>query len=1368
MRIDRRFTTAGNPYPGIDFVTRTATLHGVVKELVAPADWSQNAVDILAGKYFRRAGVPAAWYFVEEPGVPDFLRRALPTSECPAFVAEHDARQVFRRLAGCWAYWAYRLNYFGLPIDPTDPADAGRQNPVEAARAYMEEMMYMLAAQLFAPASPQWFNTGLHWAYGIEGPDSGQYAISVDGLYPDGKRSGCPVHLFQDGDPRPGVRKHHEPFTRWEERRPPCEGNGLVQAVARAYTRPAAHACFILGVDDNLVQERGITDTLTREARVFKFGGGAGANFSRLRGEGEKLSGGGYSSGLLSWLRLLDCGAGAIKSAGTTRRAAKMDIVDIDHPDIEQFVRWKVEEEWNVAALYAGSRVLNRVAPMHRDQAARKFARQKDRAGKLFAGEGMTVENLIVDEFGHAAADHLDFVCTVGTDGMNDIPPQMVPRLKLAGKYGVKYQGRDRPYTTDFVGADSAYPFVSGQNANNSVRIPNKFFDVLDAGGEWELLNRTDGSVKRRVKAADLWRLIVECAWGSADPGTLHDDLINDWNTCVADGRIRACNPCAEYHFLDDTACNLGSHRLVKFAVMGPRGEVVGFKLDDYRHAVRLAMVALDTTVSMAAYPSKDVAEGSRKYRTTGLGYADLGAFLMRAGVGYDSDAGRAWCAAITSLMHSEAYRTSAEIAAAVGPFPRFDANREHALRVVKNHAAFAFRFAGHRDHPTTQYAGLSVKPPEFDGFKVPSAVREAVDSWASDMVQAANAHGLRNAQVTVLAPTGTIGLLLDCDTTGIEPDFALVKTKKLVGGGYMKIVNQSLPAALAALGYSDADSVAVRDHVFGTRRLPRLVADGEFRHVPGWCAQVGLLLNLGLTEAEIARVEAELPAADSIDDALKIAVDAERWAALTGNRVEDMQHPDYSPLLALLTTPGGMAAASWGGDDSDDDDDDAMRGVILRGIEEADRLVCGAGSVEGAPHLTADHVAVFDCATPVGDGVRALSPDSHVWMMAAAQPSLSGAISKTINMPADASPDDVDRVYRLSHRLMIKAVALYPDGCKLSQPLAGSKTRRRWAPAAGPRQPADPRESFPATGGVFGPFTADDVPAPPAPPPAKAAPVFPSPAAPKRHPLPTRRPGVTQHFTIGGQPFYLRTGEYPDGTLGEIFLTAAVEGSTFQSLANAFAIAVSVGLQHGIPIEAYAEKWQSMKFEPNGIVQGHDRIKMASSFLAAIGRDLLINYRGRDELADVQPDPHPDAPADQRPVARVVPDQADPNRVTFDPPVNVVSGQGVEVRGGFVYLTAAPPGEVRATFDTGEVAPPESPRISHGFRPVTAAQRVAPPAGMGGRFPGAPDPNAAAAATAKRNGYTGRMCAACGSFRLKRTGQCYMCEDCKTDSGCG
>jgi ribonucleoside-diphosphate reductase alpha chain len=1028
LSIERRFTAeTEDAFSDIEWSTRTSRITNpdgsVVFEMPnaeVPADWSQVASDIMVSKYFRKAGVPQ----YDTTGKP-----VLDESGNPVLGPEQSARQVIGRLAGCWRYWGESHGYFATSTD---------------AKAFEDELAYMLVHQMAAPNSPQWFNTGLAWSYGITGPAQGHYFV----------------------DP----------------------ADGQLKASEDAYTRPQPHACFIQSANDSLVEPGGLMDLWVREARIFKYGSGTGTNFSAVRGEGEPLSGGGTSSGLMSFLRVGDRAAGAIKSGGTTRRAAKMVVVDVDHPDVEKFVTWKVDEEKKVAALIAAG------------------------------------------------------------------------------------------YSSDFNG--EAYATVAGQNSNNSVRVSEAFLEAVDRDEDWHLRWRTDPArISKTVKARDLWRQIAEAAWQCADPGLQFDTTINDWHTCPEAGRINASNPCSEYMFLDNTACNLASLNLLKFLDT----ETGEFDVESFRHAVRLWTVVLEISVLMAQFPSEEIARLSYDYRTLGLGYANLGTVLMLLGMPYDSDQARAYAGALTALMTGESYAASAELAEHLGPFPGFAANQDHMLRVIRNHRRAAYNAA------TTEYEQLSVLPMPVSADHVPAPLLDAArDSWDRALAEGRR-HGYRNAQTTLLAPTGTIGLLMDCDTTGVEPDFALVKFKKLAGGGYFKIANQSIEPALRNLGYSDEKRIAILEHVLGTMTL-----EGA-PHI-----NRGSLRDRGFLDSDIDKIEAALPGVFELGFAFNIWALGEEAMERAGISVANASRPGFDLLNAL--------------------------GFSQREINEANAVVCGAMTVEGAPFLRDEHLPVFDCANKCGKtGTRFIHHMGHIRMMSAAQSFLSGAISKTINMPNEASVEDVLDAYEQSWRHGIKAMALYRDGSKLSQPLSAKsdvnapddvesdseseiqlrieRTTAEAVTQALARARAEWEQD--RAGAAMKSST-----------PASVNQVYPV-----RRRLPARRSGFTQEARVAGNKVFLRTGEYEDGSIGEIFIDMHKEGAAFRSMINCFAIAISKGLQYGVPLEEFVETFTFTRFEPQGMVSGHPNIKMATSIIDYVFRVLGLEYLGRTDLTQVPPE---------------------------------------------------------------------------------------------------------------------------------------------------
>ncbi|MBX6427267.1 MAG: vitamin B12-dependent ribonucleotide reductase, partial [Variibacter sp.] len=1092
MRIERRYTQEGqDAYAGIEFRRTLSEIRNPDGSIVfrredveVPAFWSQVASDVLAQKYFRKAGVPAILKKVEEPDVPSWLWRStadlealqrLPENE--RYGGEHSAKQVFDRLAGTWTYWGWKAGYFDSEGD---------------ARAFFDELRYMLAMQMAAPNSPQWFNTGLHWAYGIDGPSQGHYYVDFK--------------------------------------------TGKVHKSRSAYEHPQPHACFIQSIADDLVNEGGIMDLWVREARLFKYGSGTGTNFSDLRGEGEKLAGGGSSSGLMSFLRIGDRAAGAIKSGGTTRRAAKMVVVDVDHPDIEAFIDWKVIEEQKVANLVTGSKINQK----HLKAILKACVNCEGSGDDCFDPEKNPA---LKREIRAARKMH--------------VPDNYIRRVIQFAKQG--YRDIEFPtYDTDW--DSEAYLTVSGQNSNNSVRVPDEFLKAVEADAGWALKWRTTGKTKVTKPARELWEKIGYAAWACADPGLQFHTTINDWHTCPASGEIRASNPCSEYMFLDDTACNLASLNLVAFR--DPRTR--RFDVDGYEHAVRLWTIVLEISVLMAQFPSRRIAELSYEFRTLGLGYANIGGLLMSSGIPYDSAQGRALCAALTAIMTGVAYATSAEMAALLGPFPGFKKNREHMLRVIRNHRRAAYG-------ELSGYEKVSTPPVPLDHASCPDPVLSERAKRAWDRALAlGEEYGYRNAQATVIAPTGTIGLVMDCDTTGIEPDFALVKFKKLAGGGYFKIINRAVPEALRVLGYSESQIAEIEVYAVG---------HGTLANAPG--VNHTTLRAKGFTDEAIEKVEKALKSAFDIKFAFnKWTLGEEFCVKQLGLDPAQLLNPTFDMLSAL--------------------------GFTKREIEAANVHVCGAMTVEGAPHLKPEHYAVFDCANPCGrNGKRYLSVESHIRMMAAAQPFISGAISKTINMPNDATVEDCKAAYLLSWKLGLKANALYRDGSKLSQPLQAQliadEDDEEEAVEAFLEKPAAVRTTALAERVVEKIVERVTV-------------------LRERERLPDRRKGYTQKAVVGGHKVYLRTGEYDDGRLGEIFIDMHKEGAALRSLLNNFAIAVSLGLQYGVPLEEYVDAFTFTRFEPSGPVQGNDSIKYATSILDYVFRELAVSYLDRFDLAHVDP----------------------------------------------------------------------------------------------------------------------------------------------------
>jgi ribonucleoside-diphosphate reductase alpha chain len=897
------------------------------------------------------------------------------------------------------------------------------------ADTFEAELSYLLVNQYGAFNSPVWFNLGLWHEYGING-SGGNWAW--------------------DGEAE------------------------TVTETKTAYERPQCSACFIQAVKDDLMS---IYDLVKAEARLFKYGSGTGSNFSPIRGKQEKLSGGGTSSGLMSFLEVFDRAAGSTKSGGTTRRAAKMVCLDMDHPEIVDFINWKVREEKKAHALIAAG------------------------------------------------------------------------------------------YSNDFNG--EAYHTISGQNSNNSVRVTDEFMKAVEAGGKWQTRYRMTNEICETFEAKDLWRQVAEAAWGCADPGVQYDSTINKWHTCPNSGRINASNPCSEYMFLDDTACNLASVNLTKF-----QREDGSFDVTGYRHACRVFFVAQEILVDLSSYPTQTIAKNSHDYRPLGLGYANLGSLLMSLGVPYDSREGRAIAAALTAIMCGHAYRASADMAASKGPFPGFAKNREPMLRVMRMHRDAAY--------------GIDRDACPVDLY------RAACDDW-DDAVREGEAHGYRNAQATVLAPTGTIGLLMDCDTTGIEPDFALVKFKKLAGGGYFKIVNQTVPRALRRLGYTEREVQEIVAYVSGTNTL--LAAPHVNRRT---------LKEKGFTDAELAKVEAAIPGVFDLDSAFAAWVVGE----------------DAYERVGVKATQKGSSLLEH-------------MGFTRAQIDEASDVIVGRMTIEGAPHLRDEHYAVFDCANRCGkSGQRFLAPMSHVKMMGAVQAFLSGAISKTVNLPHDATVDDVQAVYEEGWRLGLKAVALYRDGCKASQPLStGGEKKKDEKKAEAKPETVNPEP-------LLAPMPATTE--------AHATPQLTLNIAPNtrlygtRARLPKKRRGFTQEARVGGHKIFLRTGEYDDGQLGEIFIDMHKEGAAFRSLMNCFAMSVSIGLQYGVPLQTYVDQFTFTRFEPQGPVEGHPYVKFATSIVDFIFRALGVEYLHRYDLAHIKPELDSQVPPEP-PSLRQLPHAAEP-----------------------------------------------------------------------------------------------------------------------------
>ncbi len=992
----------------------------------------------------------------------------------PKTGSETSVRQVVKRLA-------HTLRKVGEEL-------GGYFAAAEDAEAFEMELTHLLVNQKVAFNSPVWFNCGLYHEYGISGSGGNWF-----------------------WNPKTGEFEH----------------------TADSYSHPQCSACFIQSVHDDLMS---IFSLVQSEARLFKFGSGTGTNFSRLRGKQEKLSGGGTSSGLMSFLEVLDRGAGATKSGGTTRRAAKMVVLDMDHPEIMDYINWKLREEKKARSLIACG------------------------------------------------------------------------------------------YPADFNG--EAYRTVSGQNSNNSVRITDEFMKAYLNGGQWSTRFRTTGEISETFSAKELMDKIAEAAWACADPGVQFDSIINDWHTSPNTDRINASNPCSEYMFLDDSACNLASINLMKFTTQDGVFDVEGF-----RHACRICILAQEIIVDFASYPTQPIAKNSHDYRPLGLGYANLGTLLMVNGIPYDTPEALAIGGAITAIMTGHAYRVSAEIARSKGPFPGYRKNEEPMLRVMAKHRSAAYA---------------------INADKCPSPLLKAAQEDWDEALAFGKRCGYRNAQATVIAPTGTIGLLMDCDTTGVEPDFALVKFKKLAGGGYFKIVNQSVPQALRKLGYNEVEIRDIIEYVTGTASL---------NHAP-WINENALHAK-GFTDSDVAKIESKLASVFELSQAFNVWNLGEEALRRVGFKPEDYKSPKFNFLEAL-----GFSQAE---------------------IDEANRVICGTMTIEGAPHLKPEHLPVFDCANKCGKtGQRFIAPMAHVRMMAAVQPFISGAISKTVNLPNEATVDDIREIYLEGWKLGLKAIALYRDGCKASQPLNTTTDTKTEAKD-------------------------------------KPTPVL------KRRRLPKKRAGFTQEAAVGGHKVYVRTGEYEDQTLGEIFIDMHKEGAAFRSMMNCFAIAVSLGLQYGVPLKEFVDVFTFTRFEPQGAVD-HPNIKFATSVVDYIFRVLGMEYLGMTDFVHKKPIDSEPIPAAQRPVPKPV----QPVKAQAAVPASAENGQMINANApaARAAISAPAPDPVFAS-----AAPGGALELKAGSTVVLSEHLSM----MMGDAP---------------------MCNLCGHLTV-RSGACYRCLNCGNSIGC-
>ncbi len=1058
LKISRLFTKEGaNVFDSADFELRKSIIRNPDGSIV----FEQNDVEVPSFWSQTATDILAQKYF-KRAKIPECDSNGYPKKDASPNGRERSIKQVLNRLAGCWRYWGEKEGMF---------------DSVKDAQAFEDEVKYLLLHQMAAPNSPQWFNTGLNWMYGFSGASDGHYYYDT-------------------------VKKE-------------------VVLSTDAYVRPQPHACFVQGVKDSLMGDGGIFDLAQREGRLFKHGSGTGTNFSTLRGKGEPLSTGGVSSGLMSYLKIYDTVAGSIKSGGTTRRAAKMVALDIDHPEIKEFIDWKMEEEKKVADLVSGSKVCNKhingIMKIACD--AKCFDPEKNAALKTAIKKALSL----------------------------GVPLNYVFRALQLAEQG-KCAMSITEYDTHF--ESGAYNTVSGQNSNNSVVIPNSFFNALESNKNWDLKWRVNGKVCESLPARSLWDKICFAAWNCADPGVMFYSTINEWHTCPNIGPIRSSNPCSEFFFVDNSACNLASINLKKFLDL----DSGRFKVEEFVHAVRLLTVVLEISVVMAQFPSKEIALVTHKTRSLGLGYANLGSMLMLLGLPYDSEEGRALAAGITSLMTGVSYETSAEMASLFGSFESFSENKSAMMRVIRNHKRAAF------SEDDSSFEDLSILPQKFDSSKCyKEIVLASQKSWENALV-GGEKFGFRNAQVSLLAPTGTIGLLMDCDTTGLEPDFALVKFKKLAGGGYFKIVNGGVVFALKKLGYSKEQIKDIEDYLLGHATLKGCPIINPDK-----------LLSKKFSQKELDKVEAALKSAFDIRFVFNKFVLGEDFCKSLGFSDAELNSPSFDLLKSL--------------------------GFSKKEIEETNKFVCGAMTVEGAPHLKKEHLAVFDCANKCGKyGERFIAWDAHIKMMAAVQPFLSGAISKTINMPSNSTIADIEKAYLLSHKSMLKSNALYRDGSKLSQPLNAVSG-----------DVAEELLNFSSEDDVdetIGPGQLHELVV------SKL----------ERKRLPKRRRGITQEAVIDGHKLYIQTGEYEDGSLGEVFLSMYKEGAAYRSLLACFAVSISKALQYGVPLEEFVDSFTFTRFDPAGMVMGHDAIKSCTSILDFTFRFLGYEYLGRTDFVHIKP----------------------------------------------------------------------------------------------------------------------------------------------------
>lgn len=1191
MKFQRRFTEEGkSPYDMFEYEKRSSLLRNPDGSEV----FRMDDVEVPKGWSQMASDILAQKYF-RKTGVPQLDEAGNLLVDQFGNIKtgpERSAKQVVHRLALCWKEWGENNTYFSSDKD---------------AQVFYDEVVYMLLNQMCAPNSPQWFNTGLKIAYGIAGNKQGHYYV----------------------DP---------------------QTNEVSESID-AYTRPQPHACFIQSVSDDLVNEGGIFDLATREARIFKFGSGTGTNFSSLRGEKEPLSGGGISSGLMSFLKIFDRAAGAIKSGGTTRRAAKMVIVDIDHPDVEHFITWKAREEAKVASLVAGSKINSRFLKAILDEAIAHGSDRKDNS---------TLNSLIQKALHRGVPlNYIDRILNLVAQGYTNLNFEA---------YDTHYEGE-------------AYNTVSGQNSNNSIRVTNDFMTAVLKDEEWQLRWRTQKDKFTTVSARALWEKILISAWESADPGLQFDSTINEWHTCPNSGRINASNPCSEYMFLDDTACNLASFNLRKFYDDNRQT----FLVDDFKHAVRIWTTILEISVLMAQFPSKEVARKSFDFRTLGLGYANLGSLLMVGGIPYDSPRAFAIAGAISALLTGESYRTSAELASELGAFPEYEKNKEAMLRVIRNHHRAAYNLQA------DEYENLTIIPRGIKAELCPEELLIAArESW-DKAIELGEKFGYRNAQVSVIAPTGTIGLLMDCDTTGIEPDFAIVKFKKLAGGGYFKIVNQSVKKALQNLGYSEKKITDISKYCIG---------HASFTGCPHINKES--LVKKGFTKEVIEKIEKSLESAFDIKFVFNKWSVGEDICKKLGFSQEQLHDSNFNMLAAL--------------------------GFSKEEIEEANDYICGTMMIEGAPHIQNTHLPVFDTANKCGKkGKRYIPYMGHVRMMAAAQPFISGAISKTVNMPGDVSVAEIGEVYMESWRMMLKAIAIYRDGSKLSQPLnSASFDDLDEIVLLGDDENIDETKGAreiheTIVERIYG-------------------------SKPQRYRLPKKRTGHVREAYVGGHKVYLRTGEYEDGKLGEIFIDMYKEGASFKGLLNCFAVLTSKALQYGIPLEELVDTFTFTRFEPAGAVQGHEVIKTSTSILDYVFRSLGYDYLKRDDFIHIKAvdelvendkknklkDEFVQRKKEQTPEATKDDDETELVAVVADTensPAPINSGNGIHSKG--------------------------NGKLSNGNG--SSAKTLQTPSGV----------IKYSRSDAKQVGYTGETCINCGSSRVIRNGSCTVCLECGATTGC-